>query len=54
MNTITFLILKIVNFYLPLLRTNEDRKQFIEDIDSVCHLCGQTVLPCLCAPGYDE
>ena len=47
-------LLKMVNDYLRSLPSDESRKDFLLDIDSVCHLCGSTILPCYCASSYDE
>ena len=47
-------LLRMVNEYLRSLPDDEIRKEFLSDIDSVCHLCGSTILPCYCAPSYDE
>lgn len=46
-------LIEKINEYLISLPDDKSREDFLDEID-VCFLCGSTILPCYCAPIYDE
>lgn len=46
-------LLDKVNEHLGSLPNDEDRLSFLHGLE-VCLLCGSKILPCYCAPQYDE